>query len=215
MSKNNLPKIGIIGAGRLGTALARQSLTAGYEVRISNSRGPESLELLLSVLLPGAIAATVDETIIKSDIVILALPLRQYKTLTPKLLAGKIVIDAMNYWAPVEGNIVEFTNAIITSSEMVQQYLPQAIVVKTLNHIAYNEIEEHALPNQTHDRRAVGMAGDDTEAKQQIMTYVDTLGLAAVDVGPLKNGAYLQPDTRLFNVRMAADVMSAQVAAFI
>ncbi|OGL22399.1 hypothetical protein A2707_03695 [Candidatus Saccharibacteria bacterium RIFCSPHIGHO2_01_FULL_45_15] len=212
MVKNNLPRIGVIGAGRLGTALAKQSLSVGYEVRISNSRGPESLELLLSVLLPGAIAATIDETISKSDIVILAFPLRYYKSLTPQLFIGKIVIDAMNYWAPVEGDIAEFADATITSSEMVQQYLHDAHVIKTLNHIAYNEIEEHALPLQSKGYRAIGIAGDDRDAKLTAMAYVEALGFDGVDLGVLKNGALLQPDTRLFNARMSADSMKSQTA---
>lgn len=207
MSSNSLPRIGIIGAGRLGTALARQSLKAGYEVRISNARGPESLELLLGVLLPGAIAATVDVTVVESDIIILALPLREYKTLDPKLFNRKVVIDAMNYWAPVEGHITEFAQTQVTSSELVQAYLDTACVVKALNHVAYNELEEQASSKGALNQRAIGIAGDDDDTKQQVKSYIEHLGFAVVDVGGLKNGALLQPDTQLFNTRLSAKEM--------
>lgn len=207
MTKNNLPKIGIIGAGRLGTALARQSLKAGYEVRISNSRGPESLELLLGVLLPGAIATTIDETVAQSEIVILAFPLRHFRSLDPRKFDHKLVIDAMNYWAPVEGHMTEFAQSSTTSSETLQSYLATASVIKSLNHVAYSELEEPVDTSNANEPRAIGVAGDDAAAKQQVMAYVNQLGFAPVDIGSLKAGQILQPDTRLFNSRVTAKEM--------
>src|ERR1700722_6900394 len=102
---NKKPTIGIIGAGRLGTTLARQTLKAGYNVRIANSKGPETLTLILSVLLPEVQASTVHDVIQLSDIIVFAIPLNKYKTLPPELFYNKIVIDAMNYWPPTEGRI--------------------------------------------------------------------------------------------------------------
>jgi predicted dinucleotide-binding enzyme len=199
------PKLGIIGSGRLGTAIARQSSKVGYEVRIANSRGPESLKLMLSVLLPGVIADTVEEVVTQSDVIILAIPLNQYKTLKPELFAGKIVIDAMNYWPPTEGIIEEFMNEDITSSEYIQQYLKDAYVVKTLNHIAYNELEEHNLPAGDPKRRAMVLAGDDKDAKETVAALVNDIGFDPVDLGELKNGKKFQPDTSLFNARYVAN----------
>jgi predicted dinucleotide-binding enzyme len=198
----NKPTIGVIGAGRLGTAIARQSLTAGYTVRIANSRGPETLTLMVSVLLPGAVAVTVEEAIDASDIVILAVPLNQYSTLSPTLFVGKIVIDAMNYWPPTEGDIAEFMNEKVSSSEYIQQYLPGAQVVKTLNHVAYNELEEHSLPPSHPKRRAIAMVGDDGDVKKQVAQFIDSLGFDAVDLGDLAHGNKFQPDTKLFNARL-------------
>jgi predicted dinucleotide-binding enzyme len=201
------PSIGIIGAGRLGTAIARQALTAGYEVRITNSRGPETLSLMLRVLLPGAQASTLETVIKDSDIIVLAIPLNQYKALSPQLFAGKIVIDAMNYWPPTEGNISEFMDENVTSSEYIQQYLKDAYVVKTLNHVAYNELEEHSLPTDHPKRRAVAIAGNDTVAKEQVEQFIDSLGFDAIDLGNLKQGNNFQPDTKLFNARLTKDEM--------
>jgi 8-hydroxy-5-deazaflavin:NADPH oxidoreductase len=202
MPNNAKPSIGIIGAGRLGTAVARQSLKAGYDVAISNSRGPQSLELMLGILLPGATALTVRKTVQKSDIVVLAMPLNKYSALDFKLFTGKIVIDAMNYWPPTEGEIPEFMNGEVTSSEYLQQHFRGARIVKTLNHVAYNEIEEHSLPPVHPGRRAIALASDDAEAKQLVEHYIDTLGFDAVDLGVLKQGVKFQPDTKLFNARL-------------
>lgn len=203
--KKNKPSVGIIGAGRLGTAIARQSLNAGYNVAIANSRGPESLRLMLSVLLPGATAMDVPDLIAASDIIILAVPLNQYKTLAVNSLSGKIVIDAMNYWPPTEGDIVEFMTKGVTSSEYLQQYFSGARLIKTLNHVAYNELEEHSLPPDSNGRRAIALAGDDEDAKQQVESFINDLGFDPVDLGPLSHGKKFQPDTPLFNARYTSD----------
>jgi predicted dinucleotide-binding enzyme len=205
MANNPQLTIGIIGAGRLGTAVARQSLKAGYDVVISNSRGPQSLALMLGVLLPGAIALTVKEVVQKSDIIILAVPLNKYTTLDPEWLAGKIVIDAMNYWPPTEGEIPEFMNEQITSSEYLQQHFNDARIVKTLNHVAYSEIEEHSLPSAHPERRAIALAGDDIDAKEQVEHFINALGFDAIDLGSLKQGSKFQPDTKLFNARLTKE----------
>lgn len=197
----NKPKIGIIGAGRLGTALARQSLKAGYEVAITNAHGPASLRLTLSVLLPGAVAMEVPDLIAASDIIILAIPLNQYGTLAPLSLSGKIVIDAMNYWPPTEGDIPEFMTEGVTSSEYLQRYLKGARLVKTLNHVAYNELEEHSLPPKTASRRAIVLVGDDEDAKKAVEALINDLGFDPVDLGDLAQGKKFQPDTPLFNAR--------------
>ena len=206
----NKPKIGVIGSGRLGTALARQLLKAGYEVRIANSRGPESLELLLSVLLPGAVATIVDEAVVKSDIVILAIPSHQYTSLEPAIFKGKVVVDAMNYWSPTEGVIPEFVNEQDGTSEFIQSYLPAAKVVKSLNHVAYNELEEHNLPKGDPKRRAIALAGDDEPAKKQVAALIDAIGFDAVDLGALSAGKKFQPDTPLFNARYTAKELLAK-----
>ncbi|MDB5168214.1 MAG: coenzyme F420-dependent oxidoreductase [Candidatus Saccharibacteria bacterium] len=202
MATNSKLIIGIIGAGRLGTAIARQSLKAGHRVNISNSRGPQSLELMLGVLLPGAVAMTVNDVAQKSDIIILAMPLNKYSALDPEWLAGKIVIDAMNYWPPTEGRIPEFMNEQVTSSQYLQQHFDRARIVKTLNHVAYNEIEEHSLPPAHPQRRAIALAGDDDAAKKQAEQFIDTIGFDTIDLGDLQEGSKFQPDTKLFNARL-------------
>ena len=194
--------IGIIGAGRLGTAIARQSLAAGHAVRIANSRGPESLKLMLSVLLPNAVAAEIGTVIEESDIIVLAIPLNQYMTLDPQLFIDKIIIDAMNYWPPTEGDIPEFMDDNVTSSEYIQQYFKDAHVIKTLNHVAYSELEEHSLPASHPKRRAIVIVGDWPEAKDYVAQFIDSLGFDAIDLGTLSQGHKFQPDTELFNARL-------------
>lgn len=208
----NKPVIGIIGAGRLGTAIARQAVKAGYVINIGNSRGPLSLELMLSVLLPDAVALAVEELVEKSDMVILAIPLNKYRMLNAELFAGKIVIDAMNYWPPTEGEIPEFMNTSQTSSEYLQAHFRGVRLVKTLNHVAYSEIEEHSLPPRHPKRRAVAVAGDDIEAKEAVEQFIDALGFDAVDVGGLRQGIAFEPDTELFNTRLSKNEIEQVIA---
>lgn len=200
-----LPVIGIIGSGRLGTAVARLSLNAGYDVLITNSRGPESLRLLVDVLLPGARAMTVSEVVTTADIIVLALPLRQYSAVPLELFDGKIVIDAMNYWPPTDGTIATLDAARQSSSEFIQSVMPAARIVKTLNHIAYNELEEDSRPSGSNGRRAVLMAGNHSQAKKTVGAYIDSLGFDAIDRGPLAAGKDYQPGTELFDSRFTSE----------
>ncbi|MDB5176504.1 MAG: coenzyme F420-dependent oxidoreductase [Candidatus Saccharibacteria bacterium] len=199
MPKN---KIGIIGSGRLGTALARLLSNAGYEVSIINSKSPDSLKLQLKVLLPKVTARKINELIAWSDIIILALPLREYTTLSLDKMSGKIIIDAMNYWAGIDGKIPEFEKYAGSSSELVAKSLPNSRVIKTLNSVAYNELEEHSAPKRTMNRRAIPLAGDDESAKAIVCEIIDNIGFDPVDLGPLSRGRLFQPDTNLFNTRL-------------
>lgn len=197
-------KIGIIGAGRLGTTLARSLAKAGYAVSIINSKNPASLELQLRILLPDVEARPVNELIEWADIVILAVPLREYTKLPLELMRGKIVIDAMNYWAPIDGKIAEFEQYAGSSSELVAGSMPDVYIVKTLNSVAYNELEEHALPAEHSRRRAIPLAGDDARANAIVSELIDAIGFDAVDLGKLREGRHFQPGTELFNQRLTA-----------
>jgi len=197
-------KIGIIGAGRLGTSLARLSLNGGHEVAIANSRGPESLELSTKVLIPGARPAELTEVVRDTDFVILALPFHQAIQLDKTLFDGKLVIDATNYWAPVEGTIEVLDASELSSSEYIQQYFDTARIVKSLNHIAYNELEEH-----TGTGRVVLVASDDDDAKQRVVHYIESLGFDASNGGTLAEGLHFQPDTQLFNTRFTRDQLDS------
>ncbi|WP_315926687.1 NADPH-dependent F420 reductase [Mesorhizobium sp. SP-1A] len=177
-------KIGILGAGRVGTALARLALAAGYEVGVATARPPEEIALLLEIMAPGAKPETAEALAASSDIVILALPLSKYRSLRPDLFAGRIVVDAMNYWAPTDGIIPEFEGDA-SSSEIVQRHLPEALVVRSFNHMGYHEIEQEARPQGDPDRRALAIAGDDAGARETVAGFVDRLGYDPVDAGPL------------------------------
>lgn len=212
MTSSTKPRIGIIGAGRLGTVIARQALAAGYHVTIANSKKDStSLKFILSVLLPGAEPASVQAVVEQSDIVILAIPLNKYKQLPVDLLDHKIVIDAMNYWPPTEGHIAEFDDDTTSASEYIQKYFTHATIVKTLNHVAYNELEEHSLPKDTPGRRAVLLAGDDIAAKRQARNFIDDLGFDSVDLGGLKEGKKFQPGTKLFNTQFTIEDLKSSL----
>lgn len=178
------PIVGILGAGRVGTALARLALAADYQVRIATSRPPEEIALLAEIVTPGARPGAAAEIMAASDIVILALPLSRYRTLVPGLLAGKVVIDPMNYWASTDGTMPEFEGEQ-SSSEVVQQFLPGARLVRSFNHMGYHEIEQEARPRGQSGRRSLALAGDDADARKAVASFIGELGYDPVDAGPL------------------------------
>ena len=204
--------IGILGAGKVGTAIARQALRAGYRVLIAGSGDPERIRLLTSIMAPGATATMADEAVTGSDLVVLALPLHKYGTLDPSVLDGAIVVDTMNYWAEQNG-VMEALDDAPSSSELVQELLAGARLVKSLNHIGYHELEENAAPAGTPGRRALAAAGDDDEARAAVLTFLDRLGFDAVDAGPLRHGAAFEPGTAVFDGRFDRAGLEARLAA--
>ena len=139
-----------------------------------------------------------------ADIVVVAVPLHKYRTLNPELLAGKIVIDAMNYWAPVDGEIDDFETDDRTSSEIVQAYLAGSNVVKTLNHIGYHELEDDGQDPAPTAGAPWPWPATNTDAKELVAGFIDRLGYDPVDAGPLAAGAAFQPGTEIFNGRHTA-----------
>jgi predicted dinucleotide-binding enzyme len=187
-------RLGIVGAGKFGTTLARVALAAGYDVAISGSGPTDDIALTIDVLAPGARAATTEKVVRHADIVVLAVPTHRFRELPRELFAGKILIDAMNYWEPVDGNDPELADAREGTSAVVQERFPSARVVKSLNQLGYHQVEEHQRDKGASDRIAIGAAGDDQLAVRQVMRLVDRLGFDPVDAGPLKNGLVLEPD---------------------
>jgi 8-hydroxy-5-deazaflavin:NADPH oxidoreductase len=195
--------IGILGAGKLGTVLARLSTSAGYRTLIAGSGDPEALKLVLSVLSPDAVAARASEVAREADVVILALPLGNHHSVPAADLAGKIVIDAMNYWPPTDGVIPEFENSA-DSSTVVARTLAGARVVKALSHLGYHELYGDARPVGAADRRGIAVAGDDPAAVDEVAAIVDRLGFDPVIVGQLSDGARFGPGTSLFGASVSA-----------
>jgi predicted dinucleotide-binding enzyme len=189
--------VGILGAGRVGTAVARQALRAGYRVLIAASGDPAAIGLIVEVMAPGAVAVSAADAARAADVVVLSVPLRKYATLDPAALAGKVVVDAMNYWPETDGHLPAL-EAAPSSSQMVQEFLPGARVVKTLNHIGYHELETDGAPSGTPGRRALAVAGGDDAARAVVFDLVERLGYDAVDAGPLAAGAALEPGTEIF-----------------
>jgi hypothetical protein len=204
--------IGILGAGRVGTAVARQALKAGYDVRIATAQPAAEIALLAEIITPGAAAVTAAEAA-GSDIVVLAVPLHKYRSLQPRLLAGRTVIDAMNYWAPTDGELEDFQTADRTSSEIIQAHLSGSDIVKTLNHIGYRAIEEDGREAGADTRRALALAGNNDDAKALVAGFIDRLGYDAVDAGPLAAGRAFQPGTEIFNGSHSAERLRTILSA--
>jgi 8-hydroxy-5-deazaflavin:NADPH oxidoreductase len=208
-----MTKIAILGAGKVGTSLARVAVEAGYQVDIAASAAPDRIRLIIDVLAPGAQAVTAAEAVVGADLVVLALPLHKFRHLDAGLLGGHVVLDIMNYWTPIDGEISEFDDAPEGTSVLVQEAIPAARVVKTLNHIGYHELEEQRRPAGAADRIALGAVGDDREAVAQVLAFLERIGFDAIDGGPLVNGVAFQPGSPLFGAPYSADRFRELLAA--
>ncbi len=205
--------IGLIGAGHIGSQIARLAVANGYNVVISNSRGPETLSDLIAELGPKARAATVLEAAQSGDIVVVTIPLKSISTVPVAPLAGKIVIDTNNYYPERDGHIPELDNESTTTSELLRKHLPKSKVVKAFNHIYAAELTTHGLPPGTPNRRALVIAGDDPAAKTIVTHLLDQFGFDTVDAGPLKEGWRIQRDTPGYGPRRNADELRKDLAA--
>jgi predicted dinucleotide-binding enzyme len=201
-------RLGIVGAGKLGTTLARAATAAGYDVAISGSGPADDIALTVDVLAPGAHATTTAEVARHADVIVLAVPTHRFRELPGDLFAGKILIDATNYWEPVDGNDPELTSAPGGTSMIVQDHFPSARLVKSLNQLGYHQLEENRHPKGAPDRIAFGAAGDDQLAVREVMRLLDRLGFDPVDAGPLKNGLALEPDGSPIATTYSADQLS-------
>jgi predicted dinucleotide-binding enzyme len=194
-------KIGVIGAGNIGATAAELFIKAGHQVAISNSRGPESLRDLVGKLGAGARAVTVEEAAEFGEVILVSIPLGKYKSLPPAPLYGKIVIDSNNYYPERDGVIAELDSGETTSSELLEAHLRGARVVKGFNTIWFEHLKTQGdVRKPLEDRRAIFIAGDDSEAKEVVAKLIEEIGFAAVDMGFLgEGGARQQPGAPVYN----------------
>jgi len=205
--------LGLIGAGNIGSQIARLAVLHGYDVVISNSRGPDSLSQLIRELGPRARAATPLAAAIAGDIVVVAIPLKNYREVPVEPLAGKVVIDANNYYPQRDGRIRELDDESTTTAELLQAHLPESRVVKAFNHIYAAELTTDGTTAGAPGRRALAIAGDDPGAKATVSRLLDNFGFDAVDAGPLKEGWRFQRDTPGYGPRRTADELRRDLKA--
>jgi predicted dinucleotide-binding enzyme len=207
------PRIAAIGAGHAGPVIARVIMDAGYPVSIAASGDPDQIALLAQVLTPGAEPRWAADAVADADIVVLSIPLHRFAALDQSPLAGKTVIDAMNYWPPTDGVQALFEDPRLGSSEIVQSRLAQSRVVKTFNHVGYHDLEDWRRPAGAEDRLALGVAGDDPGAVELVTELVDRAGYDPVRLDGLRAGRALEPGHAVFGAGLRRDDFEAALVA--
>jgi predicted dinucleotide-binding enzyme len=211
--------LGTIGAGHIGSALARVALDAGHDVVLSNSRGPETLADLVAELAArptarGSVrAATAEEAAEAADLAVVTIPVHALAQVPVEPLAGKVVVDTGNYYPQRDGRIAELDEGRATSSELLQRHLPASAVVKAFNHIAAAQIVDHRSPAGTGRRRALAIAGDAAAAKEAVAAFIDELGFDVVDLGTLADSWRIEPGTPGYGAEDDAEQLRAHLAA--
>jgi 8-hydroxy-5-deazaflavin:NADPH oxidoreductase len=184
-------EIGTIGAGAFAQAFAKQALKAGHKVKLSNSRGPDSLRKIVNQLGPGATAATKEEAA-ACEMVLLAVPWDN----VPETLAtlpkwkNQILVDGTN---PFHGRAGEFTLADVgnlSTSQLIAALVPGARVVKALNTMIVSNLEAEPIVNGA--RRVAFISADDDGAKKQVGTLLEGFGYSVIDLGNLRDGGLIQ-----------------------
>jgi hypothetical protein len=204
--------IGIIGAGHIGSQLARAFTGIGYDVVIANSRGPETLQDLVAEVGPKLRAATAAEAAEAADIAVVTVPLKAIGDVPVEPLAGKVVLDTNNYYFERDGHIEALDRGETTTSQLLQDHLPTSKVVKAFNNIYSAQITTDGSPAGTPNRRALGTASDFPEAIEVITDLYDKLGFDTVNAGPLNESWRLERDRPGYGQRQTAEEMRENLA---
>jgi predicted dinucleotide-binding enzyme len=204
--------IGIIGAGHIGGQLARKAVELGYDVVISNSRGPESLAGLVAELGPKARAATPAEAAAAADFAVVTVPLRSIRDVPVEPLAGKIVLDTNNYYWERDGHFPALDAGEATTSGLLQEHLPQSKVAKAFNHIGFSQITTDGTPAGTPNRRALATASDFPEAAELVTRLYDEFGFDTVNMGPLSESWRTERDRPAYVIRQNAAELAENLA---
>jgi predicted dinucleotide-binding enzyme len=204
--------IGFIGAGNIGKAVARLAVDHGYDVVLSNSRGPETLTDVVAGLGEHASADTAEGAATRGDLVVVTIPLKAYRDVPVAPLAGKVVIDTNNYYPQRDGQIAELDTHQTTSAALLQAHLPESHVVKAFNHIMASHLTAHGKPAGSEGRRALAIAGDSADARATVARLIDELGFDVVDLGPLAEGWRVQRDTPGYGTDLDADQLRKAAA---
>jgi hypothetical protein len=205
-------RIGILGSGHIGKTLVQRLSAAGHDVKVANSRGPETIAP--DVLASGGRAVTAAEAVSDVDVVIVSIPLNRLPDVAP-LLAGVPrevpVIDTSNYYPMRDGHIAEIDGGTI-ESVWVSERLGRP-VIKAFNAVLASTFADGAQPSGTPGRIAIPVAGDDARAKAVAMALVDATGFDALDAGGLAESWRLQPGTPAYCTDLTADELRTALAA--
>ena len=197
--------LGIIGSGAIGTILAKQAIAAGIDVVLANSRGPETLTATVAELGARARAATPAEAARAGDWVVVSIPLAAYRQLPAAELAGKVVLDTINYYPVRDGSVPALDAGELTTGELVQRHLAGARLVKAFSNIGDHHIAALARPAGAADRTALPIAGDDPQAKAAAAELIGRLGFDTVDAGPLAESWRFEPETDPYTTPYSSD----------
>jgi 8-hydroxy-5-deazaflavin:NADPH oxidoreductase len=204
--------IGFIGSGRIGGNVARAALRSGYEVIMSNSRSPESLDDLIADLGAGATAATGVDAAGAADFVVVSVPLNAALGVPVAPLAGKVVIDTNNYYFERDGHIAEIDNGEITVTGLLQRHLAESRVAKGFNHIRFDQILSDARPVGTPGRRALATASDYPDAVDLATDFFDRIGFDTVNIGPLSESWRVDRDMPAYGGQFDKEQLAAKLA---
>ncbi|MDQ1124625.1 NADPH-dependent F420 reductase [Microbacterium trichothecenolyticum] len=204
--------VGIIGAGHIGSALAKGFAKNGYDVVIANSRGPETLTALVASVGDRARAATAAEAAEAADIAVVTVPLKAYRDVPVEPLAGKTVLDTNNYYFERDGHIIALDDKQTTTSQMLQEHLPQSTVVKAFNHIMAADILTDGSPAGTENRRALATSSDSDAAAALVTRIYDEFGFDTVNIGPLSESWRVERDQPAYVVRQNRDELERNLA---
>jgi len=204
--------IGFIGAGHIGSQVARAAIIHGYDVVLSNSRGPESLADLVAELGPNARAATPSEAATAGDFVVVTVPFAAYQSVPVNELAGKIVIDTNNYYWERDGHIAALDEGRATVSGLLQEHLPQSRVAKGFNHITAADITTDGTAAGTPNRRALATASDFDDAAALVARLYDEFGFDTVNAGPLAESWRVERDRPAYVSRQNREELEANLA---
>ncbi|BCW72748.1 NAD(P)-binding domain-containing protein [Arthrobacter sp. NicSoilB8] len=204
--------IGIIGAGHIGSQLARKAVGLGYDVVISNSRGPETLAGLVAELGPKARAATPAEAAAAGDFAVITVPFKAIADVPVEPLAGKVVLDTNNYYWERDGHFPALDAGEATTSGLLQEHLPRSKVAKAFNHIMHTQITTDGTPAGTPNRRALATASDFPEAAELVTRIYDEFGFDTVNVGPLSESWRMERDRPAYVVRQNAAELAENLA---
>ena len=198
--------VGIIGAGKVGTALGRLAQAAGWDVLFADAADPMMQSMIIQTLVPGAQLVSVPELADAADFIIVAVPFGLSPTVEWDALTGKIVVDAMNNWYAVDGHLAWMDGFQGATAELTQSHNPAMRVVKSLNHLGYHDMETDSRPAGDPLRRALAAASDDVEARALVARFVDQIGFDPLLMS-LADSKYLETDGPVFGIEMSAEQM--------